>query len=1036
MFEDEKTSCGTAACSFFMFTALYIAVIDMQFNTSASYAVTKGMTDFITGTDGYDDISDGEGVLSWTKDAVVPAVFGDTKYNDQKFALWERNYMMGHNKLIGGIFLEQKRGKRRDERFCSGRFSLFYPACYSEDPDVAPFGPQYNPDLDEEFQESLVVQSSLGKSTQEEVCAELALGGDGMFCVKCLETLTSTIAGLPKTLKRFQHTGDCGSCYEQCVLLVGPNNEDKLKEDEVCGLCTYQDTSALGFSTVGNMDWLTPPVTVNYLAGLLDSTGYPNPTQIYGWDAKAPGAVDIHIVASKSTAPNYDTLMNEVAAFMGLKPESDGSASTRLRPHLAMHMVQTASRTGRKLAGEWEDGSEGIAGKNAFWSETPKEHKVRLHVMKGTDPTPVEAIDRLVDLWRDASTTPDGFTVAGKLIAKVVSDHSVCTQDRTGCLATTCEMCLDDTEERGADLSKVEKECSSFFSGGPLEAEDGERYDCAVRLGGGDTASSLDGDGRRFGRVEVKNGNTWGTVCSTGWDDSDADVLCRSIGYEGGVAKTVATNCEESERDDWCLTPAATVGTKAVVSVDAGADTVTIAPTCTADDPSTAEVENADDETLIARCSAVDVNAPSARVDCLGTEQCVETNAGSASSNPADAAACAQVALDLGANFGQRCGQIGTAKKCTGTPSPAAAICSGWDSDNIMACFGKDETDCNSATGCTWHATPTCAEHFTASAECSGNSAACKAQNGISMTRTSCEAAAADCIYLEHQSTRDRGDWLTGTVDWGGMAMEDCPPGCTYYDDDSNFQWEEDPYTRVDEGFSAGVAGYLADGPSACTYQPPTGCFFHSAASSCAETATISVAADAAACAAVVDPTSAVPASCAALDTNVPSDVTRCGAVTRANLATDTACLAINAQACLDDEGNPSVCSEDINFGFSNFEKACAYTAAQTAEEVCIAVQKAAPGSGAACTWKDGVAASIVPGQTLSLVSANGKECAATPAGADLVVESVAGAVVTMQTDITSADPLASETERERETERETERERDIFADDAVAVGV
>jgi ABC-type uncharacterized transport system permease subunit len=37
------------------------------------------MTDFITGTDGYDAISDGAGVLNWAKDSVVPAVFGDTK---------------------------------------------------------------------------------------------------------------------------------------------------------------------------------------------------------------------------------------------------------------------------------------------------------------------------------------------------------------------------------------------------------------------------------------------------------------------------------------------------------------------------------------------------------------------------------------------------------------------------------------------------------------------------------------------------------------------------------------------------------------------------------------------------------------------------------------------------------------------------------------------------------------------------------------------------------------------------------------------
>ena len=44
-----------------------------------------------------------QSVLTWTRDSVVPAVFGDKKYNGQKLALWERNYMMGHNKLIGGV---------------------------------------------------------------------------------------------------------------------------------------------------------------------------------------------------------------------------------------------------------------------------------------------------------------------------------------------------------------------------------------------------------------------------------------------------------------------------------------------------------------------------------------------------------------------------------------------------------------------------------------------------------------------------------------------------------------------------------------------------------------------------------------------------------------------------------------------------------------------------------------------------------------------------------------------------------------------
>lgn len=60
MFEDERQTCGSAACLFFAFTLLYIVVLDLQFNTADSFAVTKGMTDFVTGIDGYDDVTDGE----------------------------------------------------------------------------------------------------------------------------------------------------------------------------------------------------------------------------------------------------------------------------------------------------------------------------------------------------------------------------------------------------------------------------------------------------------------------------------------------------------------------------------------------------------------------------------------------------------------------------------------------------------------------------------------------------------------------------------------------------------------------------------------------------------------------------------------------------------------------------------------------------------------------------------------------------------------------------------------------------------------
>nr|KAG5686145.1 hypothetical protein BaRGS_024759 [Batillaria attramentaria] len=53
------------------------------------------------------------------------------------------------------------------------------------------------------------------------------------------------------------------------------------------------------------------------------------------------------------------------------------------------------------------------------------------------------------------------------------------------------------------------------------------------------TVRLVGGAGPYEGRVEINLAGQWSTVCDSGWDTKDAQVICRMLGYSGGQASAI-----------------------------------------------------------------------------------------------------------------------------------------------------------------------------------------------------------------------------------------------------------------------------------------------------------------------------------------------------------------------------------------------------------------------------------------------------------------------------------------------------------------
>ncbi|GFR39709.1 hypothetical protein Agub_g188 [Astrephomene gubernaculifera] len=215
-------------------------------------------------------------------------------------------------------------------------------------------------------------------------------------------------------------------------------------------------------------------------------------------------------------------------------------------------------------------------------------------------------------------------------------------------------------------------------------------------------------NGTASGRVEVCLNGTWGSVCDDGWDDQDAQVACRNMGFSYGTALNGAStdngptgmrvwlsqvNCTGSEVDlSECTTDSPVGATQCTHAMDAGVscsnDALTpaipyAAPTC-------------DEAGAVRLVPAEDVAAPGGAAVSGRVEMCFKRRWGAVC---ADSYWDATDALVVCRSLGYRYSYVASTTSTSGEPVWAQWVqCSGTEND-LTRCLVWGWQDVGSCPG-------------------------------------------------------------------------------------------------------------------------------------------------------------------------------------------------------------------------------------------------------------------------------------------------------------------------------------------------